>query len=394
MLLDATVLEDDFTHEIEAHRLGSLGASNVSQRIWYQLFAKQDKLLPEAPERSSCPPVARRLDVEPRPTKPSREIYFELSTTPVLEIVQKDDGHYCVIGISAEQKSLVDALIAATRENVEKHVADAHKLHFRSPVRDATQEEVAEGIVARLLTKISVFAQRMTSFSIRSKANQLILGPGSSISELCDLPPLGHCNVSLNLMGFWHDERVVVPTIYLNMAQFASPPPMHKMSTASNSLQIHTDLTVHNLLCGSTTKIPCGSSSAPDGHSEDDALEGDSTFAALSSVAFPINIERGPLSSSTTHSSTSSFMSQASTMEHVDSDTERSDLETTPPLKHADVALAQCKALPMSMGETSSPLKPKGKAPFLKLVELPGDAVSRSHPNPQVRSIFSPQKFE
>jgi len=157
ILLNTTVTDGDFPSKLEAYRLGPLKHSDTETRIWYQLSANKDAQLPaehlDTNEESltfstaSSPAYNKQLDK-------SRDVIIELKTAQLLEIEQKDDGYYCTVGVRLESKLAIDGLVAAAEYHLTANVVGAKELRLESPFRAATEEDLAGGIVERMLCKV------------------------------------------------------------------------------------------------------------------------------------------------------------------------------------------------------------------------------------------------
>jgi hypothetical protein len=448
ILLHSTVTDGDFASEIEAYRLGPLKHNDTETRIWFQLSTKKNAQLPdcvldggqEPQDPSAASAAANKKQSE------SRDIMIELKMAQLLEIVQKDDGYYCTVGLRADSKPAVCALVSAAERHLAANVADAKALQLESPFRHATEEDLAGGIVERMLCKvpqrvphgpapsddaqpcrarcparlwaarppprpaqpplnsthpqISVFAGRMTATKIQSKDSKRLLGPGDSAAELLQMAPLGYCNASIHLMGFWHNERVFSPVIYLSTAQLTAPPLPLKM--VPEPVAVHSPVDIRNPLRRlSRTETPDIRLPPPSGSTRQ-LLYHDETYDAGDSVLVPTRgSSRSFGRTASPHSSPpsfrsmrgkGSFMSQASTAEAYDSEEETEmDRDITPPTlspkKFADTSWVTCG--PRADADWNNMPAKTGKTPaIMRPVQLLGDKAMRVHPNPAVRSLF------
>jgi hypothetical protein len=242
----------------------------------------------------------------------------------------------------------------------------------------------------------------MTGTSIFCKDSKRVVGPGDKAAQLCDRPPLGYCNASTHLMGFWHNERAAGPVIYLNTVQLTAPVLPMKMPPSARRVFARTDMSSLNPLCRSslteTPKMPRPPRSLSTRlksqlFSHNDEYDSTSEELRQSPVSFRASDGgRSPSCPSLlSMRGVASFMSQASTVEMFDSDDEEleTDRDHTPPIaspkRSADATWVTCG--PRAGDEWAKPAQ--GKTPaFMRPVQLPGDKALRTHPNPTVRSLF------
>jgi len=194
-----------FALSLEAHALGSLDSS---PRAWFQLRTKPD----------AKPPGEANADAQSKQKTSSPEasdVLVEIPAARLIEIRSRPDGYYAVMGVSGDQKEMVNALVSAAKHHVGQVVEGSGDRELVSPLESATGEDLAMGIAARLNCKISVFAGRMTAASITSEHGEALFRPGSKAVGLCEQPPAGVCDITVHMMGFWHDEAQFGPLLYL-----------------------------------------------------------------------------------------------------------------------------------------------------------------------------------
>ena len=193
-----------FALSLEAHALGSLDSS---PRAWFQLRTKPDaKPLGEA--------NADAQSKQKTSYSEASDVLVEIQAARLIGIRSQSDGYYAVMGISDDQKEMVNALVSAAKHHVGQ-VVEGSDRELVSPLDSATGEDLAMGIAARLNCKISVFAGRMTAASIISEHGEALFRPGSKAVGLCEQPPAGACDATVHMMGFWHDETQFGPLLYL-----------------------------------------------------------------------------------------------------------------------------------------------------------------------------------
>jgi hypothetical protein len=442
ILLHSTVTDGDFASKIEAYRLGPLKLSATETRTWFQLSAKKDAELgaqqPDAGEEPLNPSVAGAPASKKQLTA-SLDILIELKMAQLLEIVKKEDGYYCTVGIRADSRPAVGALVSAAEYHLTKNVVGADALRLESPFLGATKEDVTGGIVERILCKvygmpaqrpsaahradpslprrairpasmrtapdqsidtacpqISVFAGRMTAINIQTKDDKRLVGPGDSAAELCKMAPFGYCDASIHLMGFWHNEIAFSPVIYLTNAQLTAPPIRLEMPPFPKGVLALADMSNLNplrkvsFIKSTEWRQPPPLNSTALSQPVGDTYDAGDSVLALSPISSRASDNgRNASPPALRRSSEASFMSQASTAVVFDSDEEETDRDHTPPImspkKMADVTWVTC-----GLRADDDWAKPaKGKAPaFMRPVPLPGDKAMRAHPNATVRSLF------
>lgn len=250
----------------------------------------------------------------------------------------------------------------------------------------------------------------MTTTSIQSLDNKRVVGPGDSAAQLCKMAPLGYCNASIHLMGFWHNESAFSPVIYLTNAQLTLPALPPKVPPSARAVHSLADMSSLNLLrrTGITKATEMsvvnplrrtGLTSSPDMHTprpisrsarSSQPLDSEGTYDVSDPVLGPS--PASPYASTPSFRSSrgmASFMSQASTAEIFDSDEEEIDRDQTPPI-HSPKKSARTTWVTCSPGANDCAMQAKGKGPpaFKGPMRLPGDKALRAHPNPTVRSLF------
>jgi hypothetical protein len=153
ILLDSTVTKVDFATKLEAYRLGPLKHSSMETRIWFQMSAWKDADLPDAGTGSEDRPLIPSTASSPASEKHA-DILVELKMARLLKIVQQGDGYYCTVGIRPESKPAVDALVEAAEYHLAANVVGADALRRESPFLEATEDDLACGIVVRILCKV------------------------------------------------------------------------------------------------------------------------------------------------------------------------------------------------------------------------------------------------
>ena len=204
LLHERILAKPAFALSLEAHALGSLDSS---PRAWFQLRTKPDaKPLGEA--------NADAQSKQKTSYSEASDVLVEIQAARLIGIRSQSDGYYAVMGISDDQKEMVNALVSAAKHHVGQ-VVEGSDRELVSPLDSATDEDLAMGIAARLNCKISVFAGRMTAASIISEHGEALFRPGSKAVGLCEQPPAGVCDATVHMMGFWHDETQYGPLLYL-----------------------------------------------------------------------------------------------------------------------------------------------------------------------------------
>lgn len=181
ILLDSTVTQSDFALKLDAYRLGPLKHSDTETRIWFQMSAKKHAQLPDAGAWSGEEPVIPLATSSPA-SKKHLDILVELKMAQLLDIVQKDDGYYCTVAIRAESKPAVDALITAAEYHLAANVVGAEALRLETPFLGATEDDLAGGIVERMLCKV-----HHARFALRASCEACLAARASPLPSTAQL---------------------------------------------------------------------------------------------------------------------------------------------------------------------------------------------------------------
>ena len=106
LLHERILAKPAFALSLEAHALGSLDSS---PRAWFQLRTKPDaKPLGEA-----------NADAQQKTSySEASDVLVEIQAARLIGIRSQSDGYYAVMGISDDQKEMVNALVSAAKHHV------------------------------------------------------------------------------------------------------------------------------------------------------------------------------------------------------------------------------------------------------------------------------------
>lgn len=325
ILLDTGIAQSGFATKHDAYFLGPRKHCIAAAGVWSYLTTEKDGNLPEAPGRSASPASAR-----PPPVRESRHTPLDicaLKMAQLLEIVQKEDSHYCVMGLRVEDKLLGNAFVTATKCPLAASVADAKALHLETPVFTATEDDFASSTVERNLS-----------------ATQMVYAHASS-SKMASFTTAAQAPVDSSSLTT------------LSHAVVARRPPRSRLARSGRAL-------IPEEFCnlpGEESKRTCD----PD--------------TEIESASF-----NSPTSSSR---SMVKLLSRASTTELTDSDEETvgHEGECTPPTKSNRVPLSKLGRVVI---DQFTPARVSGMPSLVWPEAVPRDRLVKTRPNSLVRSLF------